>query len=74
MLDRRPAEITVRPLRLPRVAVSALARAAVAAVLTWRRRARERDLLSRMSDRELEDIGIARADADREATKPFWRP
>ncbi len=40
---------------------------------TWRDRARGRHLLRRMSDRQLEDIGLTRFDADREARKPFWR-
>lgn len=39
----------------------------------WRRRARGRRQLARMSDRELRDIGCSQADAHREINKPFWR-
>jgi len=39
----------------------------------WRRRDRERMELRRMSDRELRDIGVTRADIWEEANKPFWR-
>jgi uncharacterized protein YjiS (DUF1127 family) len=39
----------------------------------WRRRARERRELMRMSDRDLSDIALTRIDAWREAEKPFWR-
>lgn len=39
----------------------------------WRERAHGRGLLSRMSDRQLKDIGLSRLDANREARKFFWR-
>ncbi len=39
----------------------------------WRRRARGRAELARMSERELHDIGLSRAAADHEVGKPFWR-
>jgi uncharacterized protein YjiS (DUF1127 family) len=35
-------------------------------------RRRGRRLLLEMSDAQLKDIGISRADAYREATRPFW--
>jgi len=48
--------------------------AGVAAMLAeWRRRARARAELGRMSDRELRDLGVTRAEAEREALRPFWR-
>lgn len=34
---------------------------------------REREQLLALSDRELRDIGISRADAIHEARKPLWR-
>lgn len=37
------------------------------------RRASERRQLMRLSDRQLGDIGISRADAWAEYRKPFWR-
>ena len=39
----------------------------------WRHRVQERAELARMSDRELQDIGLTRLDAVREYQKPFWR-
>jgi len=39
----------------------------------WHRRARGRAVLAQMSDRDLRDIGLTRADVARESAKPFWR-
>jgi uncharacterized protein YjiS (DUF1127 family) len=39
---------------------------------SWRRRARERDELARMSDGELHDIGVTSAERWAEINKP-WR-
>jgi uncharacterized protein YjiS (DUF1127 family) len=39
----------------------------------WQRR-RSRVYLPQLDDRMLRDIGIIRAEADREAGKPFWLP
>lgn len=36
-------------------------------------RAHQRRALASLDDHELRDIGITRADAAREAEKPFWR-
>ncbi|MDH3913462.1 MAG: DUF1127 domain-containing protein, partial [Rhodospirillales bacterium] len=52
-------------------------RAAGAAVETfyaWQERAAQRAHLAALEDHILKDIGIGRAEADREAAKPFWRP
>jgi uncharacterized protein YjiS (DUF1127 family) len=38
----------------------------------WRERVGSRNELRNFGDRELRDIGLSRADASREATKPFW--
>lgn len=38
----------------------------------WREHARQMRDLRRMSDRDLKDIGLSRADAEREALKPYW--
>jgi uncharacterized protein YjiS (DUF1127 family) len=46
----------------------------VRGVLRWRQRARDRHYLAALDDRMLSDIGIGRAEALREADKPFWRP
>ena len=40
---------------------------------SWRRRARERDELARMSDGELHDIGVTSAERWAEINKPSWR-
>lgn len=40
---------------------------------TWRRRAREREILVHLTSRDLADIGITRVEAEVEAAKPFWR-
>jgi uncharacterized protein YjiS (DUF1127 family) len=39
----------------------------------WRERARQRHALGRLDDRLLADIGVTRAEAERECAKPFWR-
>jgi uncharacterized protein YjiS (DUF1127 family) len=39
----------------------------------WRHRARSRAVLAQMSDRDLHDIGITRAEVAHESAKPFWR-
>ena len=39
----------------------------------WQQRSAERDRLLQMDNRLLKDIGLNRADADREGRKPFWR-
>ncbi len=54
-----------------------LVRAAGAAAETfyvWQERAAQRAHLAALEDHLLKDIGIGRAQADREAAKPFWRP
>ncbi|KMO36399.1 hypothetical protein VQ03_20850 [Methylobacterium tarhaniae] len=39
----------------------------------WADRRRERRALLRCPDNLLKDVGLSRADAVREADKPFWR-
>jgi uncharacterized protein YjiS (DUF1127 family) len=46
---------------------------AAAMLLAWRERARQRRELLGLSDRDLHDIGLSRADAVGEGEKPFWR-
>jgi uncharacterized protein YjiS (DUF1127 family) len=41
-------------------------------VVEWRRRARSRAELMSLSDRNLHDLGVFRATANGEASKPFW--
>jgi uncharacterized protein YjiS (DUF1127 family) len=42
-------------------------------ILDWMTRDRERRHLYGLSDRMLKDIGLSRADLEREASKRFWR-
>jgi uncharacterized protein YjiS (DUF1127 family) len=42
-------------------------------VLTWQQREFDRAALASMSDRVLKDVGLTRADIEREWRKPFWR-
>jgi uncharacterized protein YjiS (DUF1127 family) len=48
--------------------------AAVDKIFLWQERAAQRAQLAGLEDHLLKDIGIGRAEADREAAKPFWRP
>ncbi len=43
------------------------------ALSQWRQRMRERDELSRFTERELHDAGVTTSDAWVEMNKPFWR-
>ena len=45
----------------------------VAQLRVWRRRARERNQLARLSERDLHDIGMSRGTVYAELRKPFWR-
>ena len=42
-------------------------------LLTWQERAVQRYALASLDGRMLSDIGLSRADAWRETSKPFWR-
>ncbi|MDJ0942538.1 MAG: DUF1127 domain-containing protein [Kiloniellales bacterium] len=42
-------------------------------LLLWQERAAQRRALAGLDDHLLKDMGITRAEADREARKPFWR-
>ncbi len=43
------------------------------ALSTWQERARGRRALASLDDHLLRDIGLSRADVERERVKPFWR-
>jgi uncharacterized protein YjiS (DUF1127 family) len=45
----------------------------LAAIAVWNTRLRQRRELRQLPDRMLRDIGVTRADAEFEASKPFWR-
>lgn len=42
-------------------------------VALWHERARQRRALAELPSELLKDIGVSRADAAREAGKPFWK-
>ena len=65
---------TLRLLRpsLPQVSWGAAEFASRAA--GWWRRLRERRALAALDDGLLRDIGLTRADVDREYDRPFWQP
>ena len=46
---------------------------AIKSITMWRRRARQRALLSSLDARLLEDIGINPLDAAHESSKNFWQ-
>lgn len=46
---------------------------ACATIRTWRSRSRQRRGPVRFGDHQLRDIGVRRADAWAEASKPFWK-
>jgi len=54
--------------------VAGLWLSAVRTIRRWRRTARDRRDLLKLSDALLEDIGLTRADIAREANRPFWNP
>lgn len=56
-----------------RTGFSALLSGALAQIGTWQRRSSERRALGALPPHLLKDLGIDAADAQREASKPFWR-
>ncbi len=79
MIDIQSQTLRARPIGVPRVieslvaALSRLPRTLVETLLTWQRRADERDRLATLDPRLLSDMGISEAAAAREAAIPFWR-
>ena len=53
--------------------IGELVHGAVVTLKTWRERARGRAYLSRMSARDIHDLGLSRAQVQFELNKPFWR-
>jgi len=51
----------------------AIAQSALMLMRLWRARRRDRRQLAVMSERELQDMGICRADIADEIGRPFWR-
>lgn len=53
--------------------LSLLGARVLAQLVAWQERRWQRHALRYLDDGMLKDIGISRADAEREAAKPFWR-
>lgn len=51
----------------------ALRRLAARVFSVWPERLRQRDRLADLTDAQLRDVGLTRADVRRETAKPFWR-
>jgi uncharacterized protein YjiS (DUF1127 family) len=51
-----------------------IVRAALCVIGGWRERARERRQLAGLSEFQLRDIGLSRAEVEIELMKRFWRP
>jgi uncharacterized protein YjiS (DUF1127 family) len=79
MIDIQSQTLQPRPIGVPRVIesivteLSRLPRTLVETLLTWQRRADERDRLATLDPRLLSDMGISEVAAAREAAIPFWR-
>jgi uncharacterized protein YjiS (DUF1127 family) len=66
--DRGPAAAAGRPADRLRAALSW----GILTLLRWQELARQRRALGALSDHMLKDLGLSRADALREAGRPFW--
>ena len=60
--------------RLYGVIVRQFSTSLLARFFDWRERTRGRRLLGELDDRMLRDVGLSRADVDRECVKHFWQP
>jgi len=49
-------------------------RGTIASLREWSDRHAQRRALRELPEEMLKDIGLSRADAYRESSKPFWRP
>ncbi len=67
-LSHLQQQMTLRPINKLRMALIDFAER----VYHWHMLARERYELMRLSDEMLKDIGVSRADAEGEASRPFW--
>ena len=45
----------------------------LATALLWRRRAKTRNQLARLNERQLQDVGLSLEQRNAEVAKPFWR-
>jgi uncharacterized protein YjiS (DUF1127 family) len=74
IISRPPAPAGVfRTLEAALAPVDAALAGLVDRLLTWHQRARDRQALLHLDEHMLHDVGLSRADVEREASKPFWR-
>jgi uncharacterized protein YjiS (DUF1127 family) len=66
-------EPRARPAGIFHAAIADCAVQAFGTILTWIERYRQRRLLGSLSDHMLKDMGVTRADVEREVVKQFWR-
>jgi uncharacterized protein YjiS (DUF1127 family) len=74
MADHRSEPFARKALPLRLRPGPAWTRRAIELILDWQEVARQRRALLKLDERLLKDIGITRADAEREASRPFWDP
>jgi uncharacterized protein YjiS (DUF1127 family) len=55
------------------ISLLAIARSMLMLVTAWRQNSRDQRQLAAMSDRELEDIGVCRAEVADRISRSFWR-
>lgn len=70
---KSPSRLTRIPRRRYGTVVGDWVLAILDRLALWQERAAGRHQLAQMSDRDLKDMGISRAEANLEARKPFWR-
>jgi uncharacterized protein YjiS (DUF1127 family) len=66
------ANVVMKPLRNAWSKPVLLASRAVKQLVRWHQLRRDRIELMRLSDDRLRDIGLSRADVQRESRRPFW--
>ncbi len=75
MLHANAQGASCRPHPAAETVVAAMGRAlqgALERVWGWHERSRQRRALGALTDAQLKDIGLSRAEASRESGKPFW--
>ena len=72
-MDGRRRALAKSAISFNKTGIAALVQRAIETLARWQERINGRHALLKLDDRMLRDIGISRADAAREADKPFWR-
>ena len=69
----QPANASFRVLAALGAVIAGCVRDVAGIVFTWHERHRQRHMLDGLSDQMLKDMGLSRADVEREVGKRFWR-